>query len=69
MKDVPNFVKRCTKVAKVRSDVGNDIQLLVDGLQIKKWTMGRKIGVSLAQGLDVSKFLKDVHRVPKFILK
>ena len=29
--------------------------------------MGREIGVPLAQGLYVSKFLKDVPRVPMFI--
>ena len=36
---------------------------------MKKWTMGREIGVPLAQGLDVSKFLKNVPRVPKFVLE
>ena len=36
---------------------------------MKKWTMGRKIGVPLAQGLDVSNFLKDIPRVPKFVLE
>ena len=29
--------------------------------------MGRKICVSLAQGLDVSNFLNDVPRIPKSI--
>ena len=31
--------------------------------------MRRKIGVSLAQRLDVSNFLKDVSNVPKSILE
>ena len=31
--------------------------------------MGRKIGVLLAQGLEVSNFLKDVPRVPKSVSK
>ena len=31
--------------------------------------MRREIGVPLAQGLDVSNFLKNVPRVPKFVLK
>ena len=31
--------------------------------------MRRKIGVPLAQGFDVSNFLKDVSRVPKFIFE
>ena len=34
---------------------------------LTKWIMGRKIGVSLAQGLDASNFLKNVPRVPKSI--
>ena len=29
--------------------------------------MGKKIGVSLAQGLDASNFLNDVPRVPKSV--
>ena len=32
-----------------------------------KQTMGNKIGVLIAQGLDVSNFLKNVPRVPKFV--
>ena len=31
--------------------------------------MRKKIGVPLAQGLDVSNFLKDVPRVPKSVLE
>ena len=31
--------------------------------------MKREIGVPLAQGLDVSIFLMDVPRVPKFVLE
>ena len=38
---------------------------------MKKWTMEREVGVSLAQGLDVSNFFKDVPNfikdVPNFI--
>ena len=30
--------------------------------------MGNKIEVSIAQGLDVPNFLKDVPRVPRFVL-
>ena len=36
---------------------------------MKKWTMEMKVSVALAQGLDVSNFLNDVPRVPKFISK
>ena len=63
------FCKGCTKEAKVHSEVENNLQSLLEGLQMKKWTMGRKIGVSLVQELDVSNFLKDVPRIPKSILK
>ena len=31
--------------------------------------MGRKIGVSLVQGFDVSNFLKDIPMVPEFIFE
>ena len=34
---------------------------------MKKWTIGREIGIPLAQGLDVSTFLDDVPRVPKSV--
>ena len=54
--------------------MGNDLQSLPKGPQRIIWTMGRLIGVSIAQGLDVPKFLnnvpnflKDVLRVPKFV--
>ena len=36
---------------------------------MKKWTMEMEISVLLVQGLDVSNFLNDVPRVPKFISK
>ena len=36
---------------------------------MNKWTMGMKIGVSEARGLDVPNFLKDSPRVLKSILK
>ena len=49
--------------------MGNDIQLLVDGLQIKKWTMGNKIEVSVDQGLDVAKFLNNVPYFLKDLLR
>ena len=55
--------------AKVYSEVGNNVQSLPKGLQKKKLTIGREIGVPLTQGLDVSNFLKDVPRVPKFVLE
>ena len=55
--------------------MGNKLQSLPEGLQRNKWTMGREINVLLAQGFDVSNFLKDVPnffkdvlRIPKFIL-
>ena len=47
-KNVPKFFKRCTKFAKVRSEVRNDLQSLPEELQMKKWTIGREIGVLLA---------------------
>ena len=55
-KDVPNFIS-----SKVCSKVGNDLQSLPKGFQMNKWTIRSEIGVSLTQGLDVSKFLKDVQ--------
>ena len=55
--------------AKVYSEVGNNVQSLPKGLQKKKLTIGREIGVPLAQGLDVTNFFKDVPKVPKFISK
>ena len=54
--------------AKVYSEVGNNVQSLPKGLQKKKLTIGREIGVPLAQGLNVSNFLK-ISRVPKSISK
>ena len=63
------FYKGCTKVTKVRFEVGNNLQSLHEDLQRKKWTMEREIGVPLAQGFDVSNFLKDVPRVPKSVSK
>ena len=36
---------------------------------MKKWTKGRKISVPLAQGIDVSNFLKDLPKVPKSVLE
>ena len=51
------------------SEVRNYLQSLPEGLQMKKWTMENEIGVPLAQGLDVSNFLKDVPKVPKSVLK
>ena len=63
------FCKGCTKVAKVHFEVENDLQSLPEGLQMKKWTMGREISVSLAQRLDASNFLNDVPRVPKSVSK
>ena len=71
---IPKGINGRTKSAKVHSDVGNDLQSLPKGSQRIIWTMGRQIGVSIAGGLDVPKFLngvpnflKDVPRVPKFV--
>ena len=36
---------------------------------MNQWTIGKEIGVPLAQGLDVTNFFKDVPKVPKFISK
>ena len=74
--DVPNFVndvpsgpKSVSKWSTVRFEVGNDLQSLLKAVQRNKWTIERKIGVLLAQGLEVSNFLKDVPRVPKSVSK
>ena len=61
------FCKGCTESAKVCFGVGNDLPSLPKGPQRIIWTMGRKISVSLAQGLEVSNFLKNVTRVPKSV--
>ena len=53
--------------AKVCSEGGNDLQSLPKVVQRNKWIMERNISVPLAQGLDVSNFLKDVPRVPKYV--
>ena len=47
--------------------MGNYLQSFPNVVQMNKWTVGRKIGVPLAKGLEVSKFLKDVPRVPKSV--
>ena len=47
--------------------MGTDVQSLLEGVQKNKWTMEKKKGVPLAQGLDISNFLKDIPRVPKSI--
>ena len=51
--------------------MGNDLQSLPKVVQRNKWTMERKIGVSLAQELDVPNFFKDipnfVKNVPNFV--
>ena len=52
---------------QIRSEVGNNLQSLPKGLQMKKWTMGREIGVQLTQGWDVANFLKYAPRVSKSI--
>ena len=49
--------------------VVNNLSSLLKAVQRNKWTMRRKIGVLLAQGLEVSNFLKDVPRVPKSVSK
>ena len=54
---------------KVCFEVGTNLQSLLEGVQRNKLTMERKIGVPLAQGLDISNFLKDVPRVPKSVLE
>ena len=70
------FCKGCTKRANVYSEVRNDLQSLLEGPQRIIWTMGREIRVSIAGGFDVPKFLndapnllKDIPRVPKFVLE
>ena len=52
---------------KVCFEVGTNLQSLLEGVQRNKLTMERKIGVLLAQGLDVSNFLRNVPRVPKSV--
>ena len=47
--------------------MGNYLQSFPNVVQMNKWTVGRKIGVPLAQGLDVTNFFKDVPKVPKSI--
>ena len=50
--------------SKVYFRVGNNLQSLPKDPQRNKWTMGKEIGVPLAQGLDVPNFFKDVPRAP-----
>ena len=45
----------------------NNLQSLLEGSQKNKWTMGREIGVPIAQGFDVPNFFKDVPRIPMSI--
>ena len=47
----------------------NDLQSLLKGPQMNKWTMGKEIRVIVTRGLDVPNFLKNVPRVPKSILE
>ena len=65
--DVPNFVEDVP--FKVHFEVRNNLRSLFEGVQMNKWTIGREIGAPLAQGLDVTNFLKDVPRVPKSVSK
>ena len=54
----------CTKGVKVHSEVGTNLQSLLEGVQRNKWTIRRTIGVPLAQKLDVPNFFK---YVPNFV--
>ena len=75
-KDEPNFLKDVPKVPKFVPMWGMTFNHYLRVLKRIIWTMGRQIGVSIARGLDVPKFLndapnllKDVPRVPKFVLE
>ena len=74
--DVPNFFKYILRVSKFVPKVGNDLQSLLEGPQMNKWTTRREIRVPVAQRFDVPNFfknvpnfLKDVPKIPKLILK
>ena len=72
--DIPNFVKYVQNFIKDIPNFVNDVprkdlQSLPEGLQMKKWIMKGEIGIPLSQGLDVLIFLKDVPRVPNFVLE
>ena len=73
-KDVPNFVKDILNfvndIPRVPTSIlmwGTTSNHFSRVSKRNKWTMGREISVSLAQGLDVSNFLKDVPRVLMFV--
>ena len=75
--DVPNFINDVPNFVKDVPNFVNDIPRF--SKSTPRWettsnhfprdSKGRKIGVSLAQGLDVSNFLKDVPRVLRFVSK
>ena len=63
------FTYGCTQGSKVYSEKRNDLQSLSKGTQKIKWTMRKDIGVPIAQQSNIPNFLKDVPRVPKFVLR
>ena len=63
------FSQGCMQGSKVHFGVGNNLQSLPKYPYRNKQTMGHKIGVPVAQGLDVSNFVNDVPSEPKFVLK
>ena len=69
VKDVLNFVNDVPRVPKSVPMWGTTFNHFPMVSKRNKWTMGREIGVPLAQGLDISNFLKDVPRVPKSIMR
>ena len=61
MKDIPNFVKYVPRLLKSVLRWGTTSN------HFPRDSKGRKIGVSVAQELDVSNFLNDVPKVPESI--
>ena len=72
MKDLPNFVKDVPRVRKCIPRWGSAPNHFLIGSKIKQWTIHVQMGNPEAIGSDVSnlmkdvsKFVKDVPRVPK----
>ena len=63
-KGCTKFCEGCTKGSKVCYEVGIDHESLPYGSQMKLWTLGDKLGVPKAIGLEVPNFIKDV---PNFV--
>ena len=66
-KDVPNFINNVPNESRSILKWGTTSNHFMRVSKRNKWTMGRRIGVMLAQGLDVSNFLNDVPRVSKSV--